>query len=105
MTLTEHPGAYVYVVNILGVIHVAPDGPHMHPHVLGGAEPALYAGDLTISRPGNIAEVTNLSGTFAFRSRRSLCHVASLMRGMGFLVRRIVWYPPDGSTPPRHLNC
>jgi len=30
-------GGYVYVRDTNGVVHVLPDGPHLHPKVLGGA--------------------------------------------------------------------
>lgn len=56
-------GEYVFVQDMNGVIFVLPDGPHMHPKVLGGDQPANYAGDLTI-RNGRIVDVTNLWGHF-----------------------------------------
>jgi hypothetical protein len=99
-TYAESPGNYVFVVDANEVIHVAPDGYHMHPKVLGNAEPALYAGEIVIDRTGHVAEVTNLSGTFRFRNRRSLCCVAEHLRRVGFVVDQVVWYPPDGGTPP-----
>lgn len=71
----------------------------MHPKVLGNAKPALYAGEVSIDRPGNVDELTNLSGTFQFKSTRSLCCVAAGLRGLGFSVGDVVWYPPDGGSP------
>ncbi len=57
-------GAYVYVQDCGGVVWVAPDGPHMHPRVLGGARPAVAAGELTVGAGGEVLSVNNLSGTF-----------------------------------------
>jgi hypothetical protein len=92
-------GRYVFVVDLDDAIHVAPDGLHMHPKVLGNAKPALYAGEVSIDRPGRVDELTNLSGTFQFKSTRSLCCVAAGLRGLGFSVGDVVWYPPDGGSP------
>jgi hypothetical protein len=92
-------GRYVFVVDVHDTIHVAPDGSHMHPQVLGNAEPALYAGEIIIDAPGNVEEVTNLSGTFRFKSQSSLCCVASGLRQLGFSVVDVVWYPPNGGNP------
>ena len=105
LTLAEQAESYVYVVDEQEVIHVMIDGPHMHPLVLGGARAAKYAGDLVISKPGTIVELTNLSGTFSFRSKRSLCCVAERLRQMRFLVKAVIWYPPDGKSFPRRLSC
>jgi hypothetical protein len=89
----------VFVVDVKDVIHVAPDGCHMHPQVLGQAREALYAGEITIDRPGNVEEVTNLSGTFQFQSKQSLCCVVSSLRQLGFSVGDVVWYPSNGNSP------
>jgi hypothetical protein len=105
LQITEAVGRYVFVVDVNEVIHVAPDGSHMHPKVLGNAAPALYAGELTIDRPGNVAEVTNLSGTFQFKSQMSLCCVVSKLRETGFTVANVFWYPPSGATGPVQLVC
>lgn len=105
LTRTAAAGNYVFVVDLDGVIHVAPDGLHMHPRVLGNAEPGLYAGEISIDQPGSADEVTNLSGTFRFKSKRSLCCVASGLMALGFSVGDVVWYPPDGSTNPVVLTC
>ena len=104
LTLAEPAGPYVYVVDEQEVIHVAKDGPHMHPLVLGGARAAKYAGDLVIAKPGVIVELTNLSGSFSFRSKRSLCCVADRLREMGFVVNAVIWYPPDGKSFPHRLT-
>lgn len=92
-------GRYVFVVDVETVIHVAPDGLHMYPKVLGNTYPARYAGELFIDQPGNVDEVTNLSGTFQFKNRRALCCVAAGLRLLGFTVGDVVWFPPDGSYP------
>lgn len=95
----ESGGRYVFVVDLDEVIHVAPDGLHTHPKVLGGARPALYAGELVIDPGGHVEELTNLSGTFRFNSRRSLCCVAAGVRRLGFSVGEVVWYPANGGVP------
>lgn len=95
----------MFVVDASGVIHVAPDGLHMHPKVLGHARAALYAGEINIDQFGHIEEVTNLSGTFQFRSKRSLCCVAAGLRRIGFAVRQVVWFPPSGASGPISLVC
>ena len=98
-------GRCVFLVDLDDVIHVAADGPHMHPQVLGGAQSALYAGEITIDRAGAVDEVTNLSGTFRFRSEQSLCRVADVLRRLGFSVADVVWCPPDGSSSPVISAC
>lgn len=57
-------GAYVYVQDCAGVVWVAPDGPHMHPRVLGGARPVVSAGELILGENGEVLSINNLSGTF-----------------------------------------
>jgi len=57
-------GVYVYVQDCAGVVWVAPDGFHRHPRVLGGARPAVAAGELTIGENGEVLSINNLSGTF-----------------------------------------
>jgi hypothetical protein len=57
-------GAYVYVQDCAGVVWVGPDGPHMHPRVLGGARPAVAAGEVTLGEDGEVLSINNLSGTF-----------------------------------------
>jgi hypothetical protein len=91
-------GGYVYVQDLNGVIYVLPDGPHMHPKVLGGAQPAMYAGDLTI-RDGKVWDLTNLSGTFQFDDEAGLLAVAQEFRRQGFTVETgaVRFFPADGS--------
>ncbi len=105
LTIGEVVGRYVYVVDLQDTIHVVPDGSHEHPKVLGLAQSALYAGDLRIDRPGQVAEVTNLSGTFQFSSQHSLCCVAKHLHQIGFTVGKVKWFPPDGSSGPVPLQC
>jgi hypothetical protein len=47
----EQSGRFVYVVDIHDRIYIAPDGPHVHPLVLGLAQEALYAGEIEITQP------------------------------------------------------
>src|SRR5438105_1157264 len=75
-------GLYVYVRDAQGVVFVLPDGPHMHPKVLGGALPAEYAGDLTIEA-GRVVDLTNLSGTFQFDDEGGLRATAQQIRAQG----------------------
>lgn len=93
-------GPYVYVRDWQGVIHVMRDGPNRHPRVLGGAEPAIYAGDLTI-RNGEIEDVTNLSGTFQFDDSKGLLDVADMLIELGFRIEPMAvrLFPLDGSRP------
>lgn len=91
---------YVYVQDIHGVVYVVPDGPHMHPRVLGGAQPAAYAGDLTIIG-GQVVDLTNLSGTFEFDDELGLLGVAEAIRKQGLVVApgAVRFFPADGSPP------
>jgi hypothetical protein len=75
-----------------------PDGPHMHPRVLGGAQAALYAGDLTIAN-GRVVDLTNLSGTFQFDDADGLRRVAAQIRHQGLVVEAgaVRFFPSDGS--------
>jgi hypothetical protein len=93
-------GTYVYVRDTQGVIHVVPDGPHLHPRVLGGGSAAMYAGDLTIQQ-GTIRDVTNLSGTFQFDNTDGLLAVADELIRLGFNVApaAVRFFPMDGSRP------
>jgi CheY-like chemotaxis protein len=75
-------GGYVYVRDGNGVVWCLPDGPHLHPMVLGGGNSALYAGDLTL-RTGKVMDVTNLSGTFQFDDEVGLREVAEQLRRQG----------------------
>jgi hypothetical protein len=56
-------GSYVYVLDENKVLHVAPEGSHVHPKVLGGGKRANGAGGFVVSN-GEIVEIDNLSGTF-----------------------------------------
>jgi hypothetical protein len=93
-------GVYVYVQDIDGVTYFLPDGSHMHPKVLGGAQPAIYAGDLRIDN-GAIADLTNLSGTFQFDDPKGLLAVAKNLEALGFVILRgaIRFFPMNGSAP------
>lgn len=93
-------GCYVYVQDEHGVIYVLPDGPHLHPKVLGGGLPAMYAGDLTVIKT-KIIDVTNLSGTFPFDDENGLRQVADKLRQLGFEVEvgAVRFFPIDGSRP------
>ena len=79
---------------------VLPDGPHMHPKVLGGAQPALYAGDLTM-HSGRVLDLTNLSGTFQFDDELGLRAVAGQIRTQGVTIEvgGVRFFPSDGSFP------
>src|SRR5207237_5955542 len=93
-------GGYAYVQATNGVIHVLPDGPHVHPLVLGGGQPASYAGDLTV-QGGKIVDVTNLSGTFQFDDEEGLREVARQLQRQGLLVEpgAVRFFPADGTSP------
>lgn len=81
-------------------MYVVPDGPHLHAKVLGGARPAMYAGDLTI-RSGQVTDLTNLSGTFRFDEAEGLLAVADELTRLGFVVQAgaVRLFPLDGSRP------
>lgn len=93
-------GGYVYVRDVNGVVYVVPDGPHMHPKVLGGGKPATYAGDMTI-RGGRLVDLTNLSGTFEFDDEDGLREVAAQIRKQGLVIEggAVRFFPADGSPP------
>ena len=93
-------GGYVYVQDLLGTVFVLPDGPHLHPRVLGGGQAALYAGDLTISG-GVVIDLTNLSGTFQFDDEEGLRAVAAQLKQQGLQVvaGAVRFFPADGSPP------
>ncbi|WP_425616642.1 hypothetical protein NA78x_000294 [Anatilimnocola sp. NA78] len=90
-------GAYVYVRDSAGILHVLPDGPHLHPKILGGGLPATYAGELTIIN-GVATEVTNCSGTFQFDEREGLRTIAQQVTELGLHVgeRAVRFFPLDG---------
>ena len=79
---------------------MVPDGPHVHPTVLGGALPAWYAGDMTV-RGGSVVDLTNLSGTFQFDDEGGLRDVATELRQQGLIVEAgaVRFFPTDGSPP------
>jgi hypothetical protein len=93
-------GGYVYVRDAAGTVWVLPDGPHVHPLVLGGASPAMYAGDMTV-RGGRVVDLTNLSGTFQFDDEDGLRDVAAELRRQGLVVEpgAVRFFPADGSRP------
>ena len=73
------PGMYVFVQDADGKVWVAPDGCHVHLTVLGGARPAVAAGEIAIEDGGFVREINNLSGTF-------LCHPDCLLTAVGGLI-------------------
>jgi hypothetical protein len=93
-------GGYVYVQDGNGIIHVLPDGPHLHPKVLGGGQSARYAGDMTV-QGGEVVDLTNLSGTFQFDDEAGLRQVAEELRKQGLKVvpGAVRFFPSDGSRP------
>ena len=93
-------GGYVYVCDSNGTVHVLPDGPHLHPRVLGGGQSASYAGDLTV-QGGKVVDLTNLSGTFQFDDEAGLKAVAEEIRQQGLTVEQgaVRFFPADGSRP------
>jgi len=93
-------GLYVYARDVQGQIFVLSDGPHRHPRVLGGGQPALYAGDLRIES-GVVVELTNLSGTFQFDDVDGLRDVACELRTTGLSVApgKVRLFPNDGGSP------
>jgi hypothetical protein len=93
-------GVFVYVRDVNGVVHVLPDGPHLHPKVLGGGQAAAYAGDLTIAG-GRVVDLTNLSGTFEFDDEAGLVETAEQIRRQGVAVEAgaVRFFPADGSRP------
>ncbi len=93
-------GLYVFVRDTAGIVWVLPDGQHVHPKVLGAAQPALYAGDLSIMA-GQVQDLTNLSGTFQFDDEAGLRDVAAQLRRQGVAVEpgAVRFFPADGSAP------
>ena len=97
---TLHDGLYAYVQDEHGIVWVVPDGPHIHPKVLGGGRSALYAGDMRIAQ-GRIEDITNLSGTFQFDDSAGLLAVADQLIRQGLSVQPLAvrYFPSDGSPP------
>ncbi len=93
-------GLNVYVQDSQGIVHGLADGPHMHPKVLGGAQAAIYAGDLSIAN-GRVTDLTNLSGTFQFDDEVGLRAVAEHLRRQGLVIETgaVRMFPADGSGP------
>ena len=93
-------GGFVYVRDGSGTVFVLPDGPHLHPVVLGGCRSAMYAGDLTI-RGGKVVDLTNLSGTFQFDDVAGLKDVATEIRRQGIAIEMgaVRFFPLNGSSP------
>ncbi len=79
------PGTYVFVRDADGVIHVVPDGPGLHPTVLGSGQAASAAGEITVCSGGVISEINNISYTFQFGSD-VLPGVKAALEQMGFRV-------------------
>ena len=100
ITASIPDGGYVYVRDVNGTVQVIPDGPHLHPKILGGGQPALYAGDLTI-QGGDVVDLTNLSGTFQFDDEAGLREVGEELRQQGLVVAKgaVRFFPADGSRP------
>jgi hypothetical protein len=97
-------GLYAYVQDAGGNVWILPDQPHIHPKILGGGSSASYAGDLRIEA-GEVADVTNLSGTFQCDDPSGLLAAADQMIQQGLTIRpgAIRFFPADGS-PPRVLR-
>jgi len=93
-------GLYAYVEDDQGIVFVVPDGPHVHPKILGGGQPAIYAGDMTVS-VSEVTDVTNLSGTFQFDDPDGLLGVADQLvrQGLVVAVGAVRLFPADGSAP------
>jgi hypothetical protein len=65
---TVEPGDYVFVQDQKGVVHVLKETEgHLHPKILGNAEPVTAAGGLKVGPGGKILEIDNASGTFKFK--------------------------------------
>jgi len=79
------PGTYVYVQDANGVIHVVPNGPGLHPTVLGGGQAAAAAGEIVIGPGGVITEINNISYTFQFGDE-ILSSMRSGCESLGFKV-------------------
>ncbi|NLE38417.1 MAG: RHS repeat-associated core domain-containing protein, partial [Pirellulaceae bacterium] len=89
------PGTYVYVQDGSGVVHVVPNGQHLHPTVLGGGQPGAAAGELVVGRGGVVTEINNISYTFQF-GQEVLPGVRDAVLRQGFRVA------PDAIKPFTH---
>ncbi len=85
LSVNTPPGQYVYVCDVQGIVHIAPDGPHQHPKVLGKGSAAMGAGTLTILTPGTVSKLDNISGTFRFPGTE-LPRIAEAIRKQGLSV-------------------
>jgi hypothetical protein len=74
-------GFYVYVQDCSGDVWIAPDGPHMHPKILGRVRPVVAAGELNLGRGGEVLSINHMSGTFP-------CALDSVLVAVGGLVRQ-----------------
>jgi hypothetical protein len=92
ITLETPPGTYVFVQDADGVVHVAPDGPHLHPTVLGNGQEAAAAGEIVIGPNNVVTELNNISFTFQ-HDADVLKSVRAALQQIGFKV------PSDGITP------
>ncbi len=92
--------AYVYAQKTDGTIYIAPDRPHQHPKILGGAEAVRYAGDIRLQR-GKLLDITNLSGTFRCDEPDGLLAAAQQFVQQGFVIKQnaIRFFPPNGGKP------
>jgi len=101
---SEPDALYAYVRDAQGIVLVVPDGPHVHPRILGMASPAMYAGDMTILG-GQVQDLTNLSGTFQCDDPAGLVEVADqlLRQGLTIVPQAVRFFPADG-TPPQILR-
>jgi hypothetical protein len=74
------PGNYVYAQDANGVVHVVPNGPGLHPTILGGGQPTAAAGEIIIDPDGVVTEINNISYTFQ--------HGAEVLPGVQSAVER-----------------
>jgi len=88
------PGSYVYVQDANGVVHVVPNGPHLHPTVLGNGQRAAAAGEIVIDSKGVVTEINNISYTFQW-GEETLPGVQSALEALGIKVA------PDAIKPFR----
>jgi hypothetical protein len=86
------PGTYVFAQDAQGVVHVVPDGPHLHPTVLGNGQEAAASGEIVIGPDGVVTEINNISFTFQ--------HDASVLQGVKAALERMgIKVDPDAIKP------
>ena len=86
------PGTYVFVQDAQGVVHVLPQGAHLHPRVLGGGREAAASGEIVIGADGAVTEINNISFTFQ--------HGSSVLRGVKAALERLgLKVNPDAIKP------